>query len=357
MKLHRGASFRPFAPAGLLALALSAPLVAQAQAPGTWTSAPDMSIGRYSPATVRLPDNRVLVAGGHYGPGETIGAQIYNPTTAVWATAGSLRRARDFPVAMLVDEDRNGTDETALVFGGYNSTYGTLNTVERYAASANTFSYLTYKSGSKTYQSNMLHARELFTATRLPDGRLLLVGGFKTFNWAAPAGTLKSAEIYDPYTKRFTATGSMSSTGTPYGRFGHDAILLPRDPANPADLGRVLIVGGKERRSNSDWRSLRSIEIYDVAAGTFTYVGEMVHRRDRVTLAWVEAEKKVLIVGGKSEAPGEPMHDVLQAEWFDPATNSVSFGPMLSQGRMGHTLTPLSDGGFLVVGGWSESRA
>ena len=356
MKLHRFPPLSALAPAAAAALAAlslaAAPLTARAQThSGTWASAPDMSIGRYSPAIVRLPDNRVLVAGGHYGPGETTSAQIYNPATNAWATAGSLRFARDFPVTMLVDEDQNGTDETALVFGGYHSSYGTRNTVERYNAATNTFAYLTYKSGSKTYQSNMLHARELYTGTKLPGGKVLLLGGFKTFNLPAPAGTLKTAEIYDPVTKRFTATGSMTTTGTPYGRFGHDALLIP-------GTSKVLIVGGKERRSNTDWRSLKSIEIYDAATGTFTYVADMAHRRDRVTLAWVEAEKKVLIVGGKTEAAalGEPMADVLPSEWFDPATNAVSLGPSLAQGRMGHTLTPLADGGFLVVGGWSESR-
>ena len=339
----------------LCVLSLLPVLVAAAAAPvraqsGTWLSAPDMSTGRYSPATVRLPDNRVLVAGGHNSPGETTNAQIYDPTTNTWTATGSLKFARDFPVTMCVDEDQNGTDETALIFGGYNSSYGTRNTVERFNAAANTFAYLTYKSGSKTYQSNMVQARELFTGTKLPSGKVLLVGGFKTFNLIAPNGTLKTAEIYDPFTKRFTATGSMSSTGTPYGRFGHDALLIP-------GTSKVLIVGGKERRSNSDWRSLRSIEMYDVATGTFTHVADMAYRRDRVTLAWVEAAKKVLIVGGKSEAPGEPMVDVRVSEWFDPARNTVSLGPELAQGRMGHTLTPLADGGFVVVGGWSESRA
>ena len=51
------------------------------------------------------------------------------------------------------------------------------------------------------------------------------------------------------------------------------------------------------------------------------------------------------------------MFDAVESEWFDPATNTVSAGPSLAQGRMGHTLTLLPNGDFLVVGGWSELRA
>ncbi|HEV2124168.1 MAG TPA: kelch repeat-containing protein, partial [Chloroflexota bacterium] len=115
-----------------LAAVGSALLISPAPAPaqtgstsegGTWQPAENMSTGRYAPATVRLPDNRVLVAGGHTGNGETTGAQIYDSTANAWTTAGSLKRARNFPVTLLVDEDKNGTDETALIFGGYNSSY------------------------------------------------------------------------------------------------------------------------------------------------------------------------------------------------------------------------------------------
>jgi len=176
----------------------------------------------------------------------------------------------------------------------------------------------------------------------LPDGRVLFVGGFKT---GLGGGTLRSAEIYNPATQTFAATGSMI---TPYGRFGHDAILLP-------GTSKVLIVGGKERRSSRDWRSLRSAEIYDAATGKFTTVGDMRYRRDRPTVAWVDTVKKVLVAGGKTEAAalGEATGDVLPSEWFDPATKMFSVGPSLAQGRMAHTLTTLPGGGFLVAGGFS----
>src|SRR5439155_17603386 len=81
--------------------------------------------------------------------------------------------------------------------------------------------------------------------------------------------------------------------------------------------------------------------------------------RDRPRVAWVPGGARAagtgmaLIVGGK-RGDRDPA-DVLQAEWFDPATRRFSLGPNLHTGRMAHTLSPLPDGSLLAAGGWSES--
>jgi hypothetical protein len=74
--------------------------------------------------------------------------------------------------------------------------------------------------------------------------------------------------------------------------------------------------------------------------------------RDRVTVAWVASLGKALAVGGKKE-DAEGSSDVLDTEWFDPATEKFTPGPPLHQGRMAHTLTALKNGEFIVAGGWS----
>src|SRR5215475_1124861 len=68
-------------------------------------------------------------------------------------------------------------------------------------------------------------ARTVATATLLPNGTVLLAGGYN------PPASLASAEIYDPDTGLFSSTGSMST-----GRAFHSATLLPN--------GKVLIAGG-----------------------------------------------------------------------------------------------------------------
>src|SRR5258708_14595908 len=72
----------------------------------------------------------------------------------------------------------------------------------------------------------MTTPRDLATATVLPNGKVLVVGGYD-----ATGATLASAELYDPATGVFTATGSMSVP-----RQEHTATLLPN--------GKVLIAGG-----------------------------------------------------------------------------------------------------------------
>ena len=75
----------------------------------------------------------------------------------------------------------------------------------------------------------MATARGGHTATLLPDGKVLVVGG----RYAAVAiDGLASAELYDPGSGRWTATGSMAEA-----RGAFAATRLPD--------GRVLVVGGR----------------------------------------------------------------------------------------------------------------
>jgi hypothetical protein len=98
----------------------------------------------------------------------------------------------------------------------------------------------------------MTSSRTYHTATLLADGRVLVAGGGGDYtNREFQA----SAEIYDPQTGTFRATGSMAEART-----YHQANLL-------AD-GRVLITGGF-----GDLAPLASAELYDPTAGIFSPAG------------------------------------------------------------------------------------
>jgi N-acetylneuraminic acid mutarotase len=68
-------------------------------------------------------------------------------------------------------------------------------------------------------------ARAGHTATLLPSGKVLVVGGNDGY------GAVTSAELYDPSAGTWSATGSLAEP-----RDGHTATLLPS--------GKVLVVGG-----------------------------------------------------------------------------------------------------------------
>src|SRR4051812_30879090 len=95
---------------------------------------------------------------------------------------------------------------------------------------------------------NMTVVRRDHTATLLSDGRVLIAGGFGAGDYAAIRQP--TAEIYDPFTGSFTATGNMNSA-----RGGHTSTLLKN--------GLVLIAGGDNNVPST-------AELYDPSTGVFT---------------------------------------------------------------------------------------
>src|SRR5947199_2792270 len=81
-------------------------------------------------------------------------------------------------------------------------------------------------SGTWTATGSLSSADFFHTATLLPNGMMLVAGGFST------GGASASAELYDPASGSWTATGSLNTA-----RYLHTATLLPN--------GMVLVAGGR----------------------------------------------------------------------------------------------------------------
>ncbi|WP_395845218.1 Kelch repeat-containing protein [Cystobacter fuscus] len=94
--------------------------------------------------------------------------------------------------------------------------------------------------------ASMGSVRTEHAATLLADGRVLVVGG------TGPSGELVTAEVYDPATHTWSATGSLAVL-----RRHHTATLL--------NDGRVLVVGGTGSSGN-----VALAELYDPATGTWS---------------------------------------------------------------------------------------
>lgn len=182
--------------------------------------------------------------------------------------------------------------------------------------------------GSVSAASPMLEPRSGHTATLLQDGKVLITGGMRRNQ-----DFYSSAELFNPATGRFQATGAMSIA-----RVGHAAVLLRS--------GKVLVVGGWVGHDCTD-----SAEIYDPAAGRFTALPRMTAKRGRPG-ATLLGSGDVLITGGANrDTPG----GVASAEIFRAATSTFeALGPMHTA-RISQTATVLNDGRVLIAGGRGET--
>jgi hypothetical protein len=149
---------------------------------------------------------------------------------------GSMDVARDGHTATLL---ANGE---VLVAGGENNSTGFLSSAELYNPST----------GKWTLTGSLAVARFGHNAVRLANGQVLLAGGLDP-NACCGAPSLATAELYNPSTGAWTATGSMS-----VGRYQFALTLLPN--------GEVLAAGG----DNST-----SAELYNPMTGTWTSTGSM----------------------------------------------------------------------------------
>jgi Kelch motif/Galactose oxidase, central domain len=174
---------------------------------------------------------------------------------------------------------------------------------------------------------SMTTPRGGFTATRLSDGRVLVAGG------TDGSRTLSTAEVFDPGTRRFTSTGRMRIA-----RAAHAATLLPS--------GRVLIVGGSTGRG----RVLASVEVYDPRTGRFELAGRLRvarHKHAAVTLR----DGTVLVVGGSNARDFFGRHAT--AEVFDPRRGRPRRLVRMAEARfkVSDAVVRLRSGRVLVAGG------
>jgi uncharacterized protein (TIGR03437 family) len=276
-------------------------LDAVAQSPGTFVATGAMTTPRMGHTATLLKDGRVLITGGIH---------------------------------------RHGQDTI-------------LASAELYDSSAGTF----------TPTGDMTTPREWHTATLLPDGRVLIVGGVSELIPGIRPSPLSSSELYDPATGLFTRSGDMT---TPHR--SHAANLL--------NNGKVLITGSP------------TAELYDPTSGIFTSLGELGNTSDTLVLKdgkviitdWsggvflyevgvdslkllatlpttgisgrtttLLANGKVLVSGGGIGYDGT----VNDAALYDPRRETLEGTGLLLFSRVGHTATLLPGGHVLIVGGYN----
>lgn len=178
---------------------------------GAWQSLAPMNVATFNHALASLEDGRVLAIGGTLddfliGPG-TARVEIYDPQADTWVLAAEMNVPRERPRAITLPDGR------ILITGTSRAPYGN----PQGALGSEVFDPET---GTWTLTSPMTEPRTNHTLTPLPDGTVLAAGGND------PRETmhvpLASTEIFDPATDTWTAGPDLA-----HARSEHTATLMP----------------------------------------------------------------------------------------------------------------------------------
>jgi hypothetical protein len=200
-----------------------------------------------------------------------------------------------------------------LVSGGLNATPSTLATADLYNPATGTW----------TATGARVNARYGSTDILLPSGKVLAIGGFNSTY-------LATCELYDPTATTWATTGSTGVT-----RYLAAAVLL----AN----GKVLVAGG-------DSPITATTELYTPGTGTWANTtGAMAVTRQACTLTLM-ADGRALATGGYNGTAY-----VNTCEIYDPTASTWSSTGAMSSIRAGHSAVLLQSGKILVVGGSSAA--
>ncbi len=182
--------------------------------------------------------------------------------------------------------------------------------------------------------ADALLGRTLAAATVLADGRVLVSGGFGRL----PNGNIvvsPAAQIYDPSTGTWSATGNMH-----LGRYAHTSTLL-RD-------GRVLVAGGNKNSVDlgNTFGSLVTefAEVYDTVTGQFSNTNNTMNEQRSYHTATLLGDGRVLITGGDLGGNTAELFDPVNLTFRRTHTDMSGF-------RTHHTATLLQDGRVLLAGG------
>lgn len=257
-------------------------------AAGSWSPTGEMQTPRLGHTLTVLADGRVLAAGGTSpggqagaGGGQTIrpqsSAELYDPESGTWESAGSMGDPRFEHTATLLGDGR------VLVAGGLGDDDSddedvvALASAELYDPAADTF----------LGTNAMADGRANHAAVALADGQVLVLGGG---GGARGDSSLATAEVFN------ARQGSWEQTGALMGaRRGATATRL--------DDGRVLVAGG-ELVQGGTRRSLDSAELFDPEVGEWVPAGTMSCPRSEHA-AVLLPDGDVLVVAGDAAFPGQ----------------------------------------------------
>jgi hypothetical protein len=273
-----------------------------------------LSTGRVGFMTVTLYSGDILIAGGERGLIGAPSAEIIRiAERTVVPTTGSMQRQRTYAAATLLMDGR------VFISGGV--ALAASDTVELYDPAAGEFTML---------PGRLSVGRYAHTAVRIDARRILIYGGFTHTQQPAPP------EIYDPVTSISTPL----QAAEPNTRGNHETHTMQD--------GGVLIVGGEDENAVP----LTSVLRFDPASGVLAQFAALATPRSLFALGRL-ADARVLLVGG---VMGQTQADIASTTETLALDQTRRDGPAMAQARWLHTVTPLTDGRLLILGGLGADR-
>lgn len=225
---------------------------------GSWNRTTRMNAGRWYPSASTLPSGEILTVAGT-GPGPTQIPEVYH-AGGQWRSLTNAPRVLDYyPFAHVAPNGQvffSGAEQDTyylntaglgqwtfvanrnfgfrdygsavmydqgkvLIMGGGNPPTNTAEVIDLNASQP-----------AWRYVAPMNYARRQLNATLLPDGKVLVTGGTSSAGFNTLAGAVRTAELWDPATERWSSLADMQIP-----RLYHSAAVLLPD-------GRVLSAGG-----------------------------------------------------------------------------------------------------------------
>jgi fibronectin type 3 domain-containing protein len=273
------------------------------------TGALQAAVYAVSPSSGPAGGSRALSAAGtRFGGSTTLHLERASGAGS-WAAAAPLPQATQHAKAVRLDDGR------VLLAGGQNTANASviLSSAAIYDAGADAW----------TPVPNMASRRLGFALAKLPDGRVLAVGGNSTASVYHA-----SSEIYDPATNLWTTPASALSRAR--SSFGAATLLD----------GRMFVAGGYDGTARAD------ADLFDPATGSWTARAPLPVARTAVELLTLP-DGRVLASGGILAGSAE----TAQTDIWDPVANTWTTVASMGTARYAHRLALLPGNRVLALGG------
>ncbi|HBP21581.1 MAG TPA: hypothetical protein DEA08_27815, partial [Planctomycetes bacterium] len=261
-----------------------------------------------------LSDGRALILGGNDGAGAAVNAvELYTPSSS----GGTVQAAYTSSLAARAGATATRLGDGRVVLLGGSSGGAARQDAAIVSGAAQT---------SLTSAGQLLVGRSEHGAVLLPDGRIFVAGGTNTLG--SDTGALSNAEIYDPVSQSSLSVASMKRAR--------------RRPGLVYVDGSVVAFGGT---GASD--STTTVERYELASNTWVDIADPSGTSRTAPAAVAYGPGFTLVVGGQAGAERYlPDADVI--------TSSFELLESIPQPRADHSATLDSRGNVLIVGGTSQ---